>query len=95
MLVAFYRQLHMGRKYTILGVKYQELLIRSHELNYKDIFVGTQIYIRYVVIYIVLITVIIAIGLFYLTQLRSFLEFFFEYLPLFIPIVLRYILDKV
>ena len=47
-------------------------------------FLVTQIYIRYVVIYIVLINVMLAIELFYLTQLGSFIECFFEYLPLFI-----------
>ena len=43
---------------------------------------------------IIIITVMISIELFYLTQKISFLGCFFEYLPLFIPIVLRYILDK-
>ena len=43
------------------------------------------IYIRYVVITIVIFTSMIAIALFYLTQICSFLGFFFEYLPLFIP----------
>ena len=58
-------------------------------------FVGTQIYIMYVVISIVLITVMLAIKLFHLTLIRLFLVCFFEYLPLFIPIGLWYILDKV
>ena len=49
----------------------------------------------YVVISIILITVMLAIGLFYPTQLHSFIYGFFEYFPLFIPIDLRYILDKV
>ena len=44
---------------------------------------------------IVLIIVIIAIELFYLTQICSFLGCFFEYVPLFILIGLRYILHKV
>ena len=43
----------------------------------------------------VLIHVILAIELFYLTQLRSILGGLFEYLPLFLRIGLRYILDKV
>ena len=45
---------------------------------------GTQVYIRYVAVYILLITVMLAIELFYHTKPISFLEFFFEYLPLFI-----------
>ena len=63
----------MGRKDTSFGVKYQGMLLRNHKLNYTDMFVVTQIYIRYVVISIVLITVMLAIELFYLTQLCSFL----------------------
>ena len=38
-LVAFYQQLPMGRKVTIFGVKYQNVLVRSHQLNYKQMFV--------------------------------------------------------
>ena len=85
----------MGKNYTSFGVKLQELLIRIHQLNYKEMFVGTQIYIRYVLVSIFLITVMLAIELFYLTRLSSFFECFFEYLPLFVPICLWYILDKV
>ena len=44
---------------------------------------------------IVLITFILAIELFYLTQFHSFIGVFFEYLPLFFTVVLLYILDKV
>ena len=62
--------------------------------NCKDIFMVTQLYIRYVVIYIVFITVMLAIGLFYLTQLCLFLGYFFEYLSLFITIGFQYIIDK-
>ena len=58
-------------------------------------FVGTLIYIRYVVLSIIIFISMLSIELFYLTQLRSFLGRFFEYLPLFIPIGLLYILDKV
>ena len=46
-------------------------------------------------IYIVLVIVMITIELFYLKQLFSFLGGFFEYLPFFIPIGLRYTLDNV
>ena len=76
----------MGRKYTIFGVKYQKLLVGWHLINYKDMFVDIPIYIRYVVINILIFTSMLAIGLFYLTKIRSFLGFFFEYLPLFIPL---------
>ena len=72
-------------KDTSFGVKYQNILVTRHLLNYKETFVGTPIYVRYVVIYIVLFTYMIAIELYYLTQLHSFLGFFLEHLPLFIP----------
>ena len=52
--------------------------VRSHQLNYKEMFVGTQIYISYVVISNVIITVMLAIKLLYFTQLCSFLGCFFE-----------------
>ena len=51
------------------GLKYQNILVRSHKLNYTEIFVGNQIYIRYVVVSIVLVTVMLAIEIFYLSQL--------------------------
>ena len=44
----------------------------------------TPIYIRYVVITIVICTSMLAIGLFYRTQLCSFHGCFFGYLPIFI-----------
>ena len=84
-LVVFYHQLPMGGKDTIFGVKYQNILVIWHLLNYKDIFVGTHIYIGYAVISIVIFTSILAIELFYHTQLCSSLLFLFEYLPFFIP----------
>ena len=43
---------------------------------------------------IVVFTSMLAIELFYLTHLRSFIGCFSGYLPLFIPIGLRYILDS-
>ena len=46
----------------------------------------TPIYIRYVVLTIVILTYMLAIELFYLTQLCSFFGNFFEYLPLFLPL---------
>ena len=67
-LVALYRKLPMGRKDTGFGVKYQNLFLTRHLLNYKELFVGTTIYIRYVVITIVLFTSMISIELFYFTQ---------------------------
>ena len=74
----------MGIKDTSFGVKQKELLVTRHGINHIDMFLGKQIYIMYIVIYIVLITAMLSIGLFYLTQLRLFLGRFFEYLPLFI-----------
>ena len=46
-------------------------------------------------VYVVLITFMLAIEIFYFTQLRSFLECFFGYLHFLIPIVLSYILERV
>ena len=56
-----------------------------HELNHKDMFIGTNIYIRHVVIYILLVSIMLVIELFYPTQLHSFIGFYFGKLPLFIP----------
>ena len=72
-LVALYRQSPMGRKKASFGAIYQKLFLEWHLLNYKDMFVETPIYIRYVVLTIVIFTHILAIGLFYLTQLCSFI----------------------
>ena len=85
MLVVFYRQLSIGRKYTRFGVKYPKLLVGLHLPKYKEMFLETLTYIRYDVITIVIFTSMLAIELFYPTQLRSFLGCFFEYLPLFLP----------
>ena len=76
----------MGRKDTSFGLKYQNLLVSMKILNYEEMFMETPIYIRYVVLAILIFTYILAIELFYLTQLFSFHGCFFEYLPLFIPI---------
>ena len=76
----------MGRKYTSFGVKYQNILISMKTLNYEEMFVETPIYIRYVVLTIVIFTYMLAIELFYLTQLFSSNVCFFEYLPLFLPL---------
>ena len=54
--------------------------------NYKEMFVETPLYIRYAVLTIVIFTSMLAIELFYLTQLCSFHGCFFEYLPLFLPL---------
>ena len=64
-------------KDTSFGVKYQNILVIWHLLNYKEMFLVTQIYISYVVISIVAFTSMLAIELFYPTQLLSFLEFIF------------------
>ena len=56
----------MGGKDTIFGVNYQNIMVIWHLLNYEEMFVGTPIYIRYVVISIVLFTSMLAIELFYL-----------------------------
>ena len=63
----------MGIKDTTFDGKLQCILGRINELNYTEMSVGTYIQIGYVVIYIFLVTVMLAIGLFYTTQLCSFL----------------------
>ena len=68
----------MGRKYTRFGVKYQNLLVRIHEITYTEMFVGAHIYISYIVVSIIPITVMINIELFYLTKLCSCLGCLFE-----------------
>ena len=75
----------MGIKDTSFGVKYQKIFVGRHLLNYEKMLVETPIYIRYFVISTVLVNVMLYIELLYLTELCSFLEFFFEYLLLFIP----------
>ena len=75
----------MGLKDTRFGRKLQYMLERRYEINFTDIFVVRNIYERYAVISIVLITVMLAIELFYSTQLNSFIGCYFDYLPLFIP----------
>ena len=80
LLVEFYRQLPMVRNDTIFGVKYQKLLVGWYLLNYEEMFVETPVCIKYVVLIIVVFTSMLAIELFYLTQLCSFLGCFFEYL---------------
>ena len=67
----------MGRKDIIFGVKYQNILVTRHLLNYKNVFMGKPIYIRYVVISIILLTSMLTTELFYLTQLCSHLGCFF------------------
>ena len=61
-------------------MKYKKLLAGWHLLNYADMFVEKPIYIRYVVINIVIFTSMLAVELFYLILLCSFLGCFFEYL---------------
>ena len=73
----------MGRKDTSFVVKYQNVLVSIKIRNYKEMFVETPIYIRYVVLTIVIFTYMLAIELFYRTQLCSFNGCFFKYLPLF------------
>ena len=88
-LFLFYRQLRRGINYTSFGVRYQYILVRWDPLNYKDMFVETPFYIRYVVITIVISTSMLDIELFYLTQLSSS-----TYLTLSFT-GLRHILEKV
>ena len=83
-LVVFYRQLPMGRKDTSFGLKYQNVLVSMKIRNYEEMFAETPIYIRYVVLTIVIFTSMLAIELFYRTQLCSFSGCFFRYLPLFL-----------
>ena len=85
-LVAFYQKLPMEIKGTSFGVNHKNILVTRQLLNYEDMFVVSSIYIMYVVIYIILFTSMLAIELFDLTQLLSFLGCFFEYLTLFIPL---------
>ena len=66
----------MGRNETIFGVKYQNILVTSHLLNYKEMFVGIPVYIMYVVLTIFIS--MLAVTFFYLTKLCSFLECFSE-----------------
>ena len=76
----------MGRKDTRFGVRYQNVLVGMKIRNFEEMFVKTPIYIRYVVITIVIFTSMLAIELFYRTQLCSFHGCFFGYLPLFLPL---------
>ena len=85
----------MGRKDTRFGVKHQNLLEERHLLNYEEMFVGTSICIRYVVIIIVIFTSMLAIELF---TLKSFVNFLDVYLGtyLFLSFTdLQYFLGKV
>ena len=67
-----------GKKGHKLWGEIKKLLVRCKILNYKEMFVETPIYIRYDVLTIVLFTYMLAIELFYPTQLISFLVCFFE-----------------
>ena len=94
-LVAFFRQLPMGRKYKIFGVKYQNLLVESHLLNYEEVSMVTPIYIKYVVITIFLLHLRFPLDYFILHNFVHFLGVSLSnYLYLFLK-CLRYILDKV
>ena len=64
----------MGRKDTSFGDKLQYLLVRMNKLNYTEVVMGYHIYIRYVVISIILITVMLAIELFYLKSFVNLLD---------------------
>ena len=74
----------MGRKDARFGVKYPNFLISMKIRNYKEMFVEPPIYIRYVVLTIVICISMLAIELFYRTQLFSFHGCFFEDLPIFL-----------
>ena len=52
-------------KDTSFGGGVLSILVRRNKINNAEMFIGTQIYIRYVVIYIVLVTVMLSIELFY------------------------------
>ena len=77
-LVVFYQQLPMGRKDTSFGVKYPNVLVSMKTRNYKEMLVEPPIYIRYVVLTISMCTSMLAIELFYRTQLCSFHGCFFD-----------------
>ena len=68
----------MRGKDTRFVLKHQNLLVGWHLLNYEEMFVETPIYIRYVFLAIIVFTSMLAIALFYLTQLFSFIGCFFE-----------------
>ena len=76
----------MVRKDKSFGFKYQNIIVGWQILNHEEMFVETLTYIRYVALTIIIFTYILAIELFYLTQICSFLGCFFEYLPLFLPL---------
>ena len=61
----------MVRNDTIFGMKYQKLNIGWHLLNYEEMFVEAEIYMRYVVITIVFFTSMPAIELFHTTLFIS------------------------
>ena len=85
----------MGSNDTIFGVIYQNILVRSHLLNYKGMFVETTIYIRYVMLTIFYFTSMLAIELFYLTKTFHFSD---VYLCTYLSVSLTclwHILDKV
>ena len=44
------------KEITSFGVKYKNILVTRHLLNYKEMFLVTLIYIRYVVVCIILFT---------------------------------------
>ena len=58
-----------------MGLKYQEISLISHEQNYVDMFVRSQIYIRFVLNSIVLINVMLAIE--YLSYTTLFISWMF------------------
>ena len=85
----------MGRKDTIFGVKYPNLLVTRHLLNYKEMSVGKTIYIRYVVISIILFTSMLAIEFLILHIFVHFMDVSLG-AYLFLSLTgLQYILDKV
>ena len=94
-LVVYYWKLPMGRNDTRFGLIYQNILVRFHALNYKEMFAQTPIYIGYIVLTIVIFTSMIPIELFYLTQLCSFLGYsLINYLSLSLT-GLHYIIENV
>ena len=88
-------KLPMGIKDASFGLRYQNILLTRHLLNYKEMFVGTLIYISYVVISIILLYICCPLNYFILHKFVHFLDVsFITYLSLSLT-DLRYIPDKV
>ena len=78
-------EVNYAKKLHKIWSEIKKLLVGWHLINYEEMFTETPIYTMYVVINIVIFTSILAIEVFRLTQLCSFLGCFLEYLTLFLP----------